>query len=468
MTQRVARPMKFAAFISIIISVAVMLAACQGAVGTKGEKGEKGDPGTTGTPGTPGTPGQTPFAQGAIFPEKTVEANVDADGQATAPVPIDLTTEILGGIAPVKYSVAGPTPDMGDANLITNSVFTAAISEDGTMLLITLRDDTERSALKVVDIPEFMRTEVFTVTATDANKTDAKKEFHVRANRAPTVNTEQAIPTVVVGTQSVSTKDLKGTKDADTGFFPYLMMPTDLTMFEGSNNIPQLDCPMFNSCVLVLVGDSYFVDEGFAAANETDGADGLDNLTFLPRVDDSKEEGNVDVAGRDAAKQNGVSITGQMSSWKTTIGADGGAHDPIVIKVSATDLGRLSSKAASFNVLVNEAPKVKKTLANLLAKVGTPIEIDLSDFFVDTEGNALAYSAGLKSSDSAVATALLKDQEPTIVVITPKYQGPTTITVRATEAVDDNGASADGDDFFDHDGLGQWIEQTFTVTVSLP
>ena len=29
MTQRVARPMKFAAFISIIISVAVMLAACQ-------------------------------------------------------------------------------------------------------------------------------------------------------------------------------------------------------------------------------------------------------------------------------------------------------------------------------------------------------------------------------------------------------------------------------------------------------
>ena len=43
MTQRVARPMKFAAFISIIISVAVMLAACQGAVGPKGDKGDDGD-----------------------------------------------------------------------------------------------------------------------------------------------------------------------------------------------------------------------------------------------------------------------------------------------------------------------------------------------------------------------------------------------------------------------------------------
>ena len=42
--------MKFAAFISIIISVAVMFAACQGAVGKagdKGDKGDKGDPGTT-------------------------------------------------------------------------------------------------------------------------------------------------------------------------------------------------------------------------------------------------------------------------------------------------------------------------------------------------------------------------------------------------------------------------------------
>ena len=43
MTQRVARPMKFAAFISIIISVAVMLAACQGAVGKAGEKGDMSD-----------------------------------------------------------------------------------------------------------------------------------------------------------------------------------------------------------------------------------------------------------------------------------------------------------------------------------------------------------------------------------------------------------------------------------------
>ena len=46
MTQRVARPMKFAAFISIIISMAVIIGACQGAVGPKaGDKGDPGDPG---------------------------------------------------------------------------------------------------------------------------------------------------------------------------------------------------------------------------------------------------------------------------------------------------------------------------------------------------------------------------------------------------------------------------------------
>ena len=456
---------KIALFL-MIVGLAVALVACEGPVGTPGEKGEKGEKGDPGTVGTPGAPGQTPFAQGAIFAPKTVEANVDADGQATAPAPIDLTTEIVGGIAPVKFSVAGPTDDTDSATVLTDSVFTAAISENGTMLLLTLRDDAERSALKEVTAVEFARTEVFTVTATDANKADASKRFKVRANQAPRVNTSEAIPTVVVGTQSVSTKDLKGTKDA-SGFFPYLMMPTDLTRFEGSNNIAQLDCPMFNSCVLVLVGDSYFVDEGFTAADEGEMAEGLDNLTFLPRVDDSKEEGSVDVAGREAAKQNGVSITGRMSSWKSTVGQDGGAHDPIVIKVSATDLGALSSMAASFNVLVNEAPKVKKTLANLPAKVGTNLEIDLSDFFVDTEVNTLTYSAGLKSSDDGVATAVLKEGDLDILVITPKYPGPTTITVRATEAVDNDGASPDGV-FFDHDGLGQWIEQTFTVTVSLP
>ena len=55
MTQRVARPMKFAAFISIIISMAVIFAACQGAVGKAGDSvtGATGPTGPTGPPGTP-------------------------------------------------------------------------------------------------------------------------------------------------------------------------------------------------------------------------------------------------------------------------------------------------------------------------------------------------------------------------------------------------------------------------------
>ena len=60
MTQRVARPMKFAAFISIIISVAVMLAACQGAVGKAGDGGATGPTGPTGPPGRDATPNTPP------------------------------------------------------------------------------------------------------------------------------------------------------------------------------------------------------------------------------------------------------------------------------------------------------------------------------------------------------------------------------------------------------------------------
>ena len=55
MTKRVARPMKFAAFISIIISVAVIIGACQGAAGTPGEDAVA----TTGPTGPTG-PGPDP------------------------------------------------------------------------------------------------------------------------------------------------------------------------------------------------------------------------------------------------------------------------------------------------------------------------------------------------------------------------------------------------------------------------
>ena len=57
MTQRVARPMKFAAFISLIVSVAVLFAACAGAVGPKGDPGDPGKDGADGKDGAPGAPG---------------------------------------------------------------------------------------------------------------------------------------------------------------------------------------------------------------------------------------------------------------------------------------------------------------------------------------------------------------------------------------------------------------------------
>ena len=49
--------MKFAAFISLIVSVAVLFAACAGAVGPKGDPGADGKDGTDGKDGAPGAPG---------------------------------------------------------------------------------------------------------------------------------------------------------------------------------------------------------------------------------------------------------------------------------------------------------------------------------------------------------------------------------------------------------------------------
>ena len=49
--------MKFAAFISLIVSVAVLFAACAGAVGPAGPQGPAGKDGTDGTDGVQGPQG---------------------------------------------------------------------------------------------------------------------------------------------------------------------------------------------------------------------------------------------------------------------------------------------------------------------------------------------------------------------------------------------------------------------------
>ena len=106
MTQRVARPMKFAAFISIIISVAVMFAACQGAVGTPGDtgpQGPKGDPGDTGDPGQSGTSALTPLPD----PPAIMINDSKEDGQTSVgsvPAGLSASSYFRGGKLPLKFA----------------------------------------------------------------------------------------------------------------------------------------------------------------------------------------------------------------------------------------------------------------------------------------------------------------------------------------------------------------------------
>ena len=89
MTQRVARPMKFAAFISIIVSVAVMFVACQGAVGPKGDPGADGKDGADGADGATGPQGPQGLPGAAALTVRqgvnlTVSINDGKDQQGAA------------------------------------------------------------------------------------------------------------------------------------------------------------------------------------------------------------------------------------------------------------------------------------------------------------------------------------------------------------------------------------------------
>ena len=105
------------------------------------------------------------------------------------------------------------------------------------------------------------------------------------------------------------------------------------------------------------------------------------------------------------------------------------------ITVTATDPGGASA-TQSFGVTVpNRAPEPTGSIPAATVEVGESVEADLSAFFADPDGDALAYAA--TSSDSAVATVGV---ENAVAVVTAVAKGMATITVTAT---DPGGASAD-------------------------
>lgn len=118
------------------------------------------------------------------------------------------------------------------------------------------------------------------------------------------------------------------------------------------------------------------------------------------------------------------------------------------VTVTASDPGS-NAAAQSFPVAVvaNRTPTLEAALPNLLTYVGhdSDFTADLNTFFVDPDGDALAFTAS--SDDTAVATVEMSGDR---LRISGVADGDATITVRAT------------------DSFGLYVETTFEATVETP
>ena len=168
--------MKFAAFISIIVSVAVIFAACQGAVGPKGDPGDPGDDGTPGTQGPPGVQG--PSALYKTFDPATYAVylnNGETADPAGGPVEVDLSGLFSGGIGGLTIGevTTAVTP-------IEQQIFTAE-AEDGVVTFAVRMNESNEPA---VDNNQYVVND-YTVTITDDAGPDLTLTLSVRRNQPP-------------------------------------------------------------------------------------------------------------------------------------------------------------------------------------------------------------------------------------------------------------------------------------------
>ena len=442
MTQRVARPMKFAAFISIIISVAVMLAACQGAVGPKGDKGESGEPGETATP-TSGLPGTAALQALSIVAPTLLNDDelVDDEGRKvsaaegasaddeTKTFTVDLSAYFIGGTPDYKYAFVDMDDDeagvqnalQGDA---ADAVIDGEINNDTGMLEYTLT---------ISDSPSSWAANLYTigfvddVTVTDHLGVEATATVTIMLNKEPTfddggtgvVNDGSGI-TLVLGTMAGKRKDADGEDGA-----------------LGAVENVHMECAEINECVLDVFGD-----------------DGDITVTVTGMTRDEKpDSGHVDWAPTD---DGNVKLIGLASTWDAD--ATPAADSPITVKLKAVD-GRGLEAEASVLVSVNAAP----TLSELgQSFVGSSHAVDkmltltneVSAWFMNAEGgDTLAFTgesdnANIASIDDDDTTAALTDGDVDITGVT--LGRSTTITITATENA----------------GLRQSASLEFTVSVT--
>jgi hypothetical protein len=415
--------MKFAAFISIIISVAVMFAACQGAVGPKGPKGDDGADGAPGAPGTSGNdglPGTAALqARSNVDPtllnddELVDDEGREVDNVATTPaddetktLTVDLSTYFIGGTPDFTYEFV---MDQDGDNGLQTDVIDGEINNETGMLEYTL---TKAAA----DWPVGLYTMGFVgdVKAIDDGGVAATATVTIMLNRAPmfvesgdtgAVNTDA----LVLGTMAGKRKDSDGEDDVALSAVANVHMA----------------CAEINECVLDV-----FTEDGDGDFTVT--------VTGMTRADKA-DSGKV---GWELTDDGNVKLIGLASTWDAD--ADVPADSPVTVKLKAVDERGLDAEV-SVLVSVNAAPTVSDK-GKLFA--GTSRDVDesltltsaVSGWFEndETTGDTVTYTGESADTDIvSIATASATDDEITDNVdITGHTVGATTtITVTATDSL---------------------------------
>ena len=404
MTQRVARPMKFAAFISIIISVAVMFAACAGPAGTPGADGADGAAGADGAQGQQGDPAPLPLT-GRIGPVLLDSLNAGDDENEATEFVIDLVADgyFNGGEGPYEFKPTGTIP----------AGVTAEIDDDTNMLKLKLA-----SAATPTE-EAYMTGFTVMVSATDANDETAESSVTVKPNTAP-----QTADQV-----NASNGALQSPNDSYTiGTMAGELDDQDLSA-EGTQGREQgvAECFMFNECEVSL-----FQDHGDFDIDVTSDADGV---KFSWSAEDGK-----------------LTLTGLESTWD----ADDEAFDPVEVTVEAEDEDGLSFEL-TFMLNVNSPP----TLSKLADGIATDVEFELgtSDNSLINQDGAAALFDDLE--DTVVVATFASSNDSIITVdadngtVVPVSRGSTTITVTGTTGMQGSNTG----------GLGQSAEIEYSITV---
>ena len=135
---------------------------------------------------------------------------------------------------------------------------------------------------------------------------------------------------------------------------------------------------------------------------------------------------NGDMLAYSAMSTNPGVATASISG--TTITVSGVAPGNASIAVTATDPGGLQAQQSIRVTVPNRAPLPRGMIPPTTIRAGETTEVDVSSYFTEPDGEALAY--GAVSPDSEIATVSVTGSTVTVTAVA---DGTTTVTVMATD-----------------------------------